>query len=239
MTATVWTKFFWNDWESDPALRLCSLAAQGLWMRLLCLAAKSDPVGYVLVNGHPLDATGIARVASVTEGEVEILLSELERNGVFSRDRKGRMFSRRMVRDANMRAISQKNGKKGGNPSLCKVEQKHEGVNPPVKSMDNTHIPEANIPEKKSARSALCSVLKPETADAFIAHRKAKRSKLTDHAAELIANKLRGISDPDAVVLNSIANGWTGVFPDKSAPPSQQKPQQPPRNEFWRKVASK
>ena len=63
-------------------------------------------------------------------------------------------------------------------------------------------------------------------------------TKTIDHAAELIANKLRGISDPDAVVLNSIANGWTGVFPDKSAPPSQQKNQQPTRSEFWRKVAS-
>lgn len=63
-------------------------------------------------------------------------------------------------------------------------------------------------------REALCSVMREETADAFLAHRKAKRQPLTEHAAELIAKKLRNHSDPDAVVENSIMNGWTGVFPD-------------------------
>lgn len=110
--------FYWKDYENDEGLRISSLAAQGLWMRLLCIAAKAEPFGYVLVNGHALDATGAARLAGSEPTEAAALIAELERNGVFSRDRKGRMFSRRMVKEAATRAKNQKNGKKGGNPAL-------------------------------------------------------------------------------------------------------------------------
>lgn len=72
-------------------------------------------------------------------------------------------------------------------------------------------------PSNSSARAKLCEVIRPETADAYIALRKAKRAVLTDYAAALIAKKLRGRSDADAVVEESIANGWTGIFPERSA----------------------
>lgn len=121
VSGVVWSKFFWSDWANDPALRLCSLAAQGLWMRMLCVAAEHDPIGYVAVAGRGLELPGLARVIGADESEVQILLGELERNGVFSRDRKGRIYSRRMVRDAKKAATARKNGKKGGNPSLSNI----------------------------------------------------------------------------------------------------------------------
>jgi biotin operon repressor len=74
--------------------------------------------------------------------------------------------------------------------------------------------------ETSKERDALLAVLSPSVADGFIAHRKSKRAKLTPHAAELIAEKLKGHSDPDAVVNNSIMNGWTGVFPEKTPQPA-------------------
>ena len=70
-----------------------------------------------------------------------------------------------------------------------------------------------------ACRRALCEVLSEETADAFIAHRKASKSSLTEHAARLIAKKLRGHPKPDAVVEQSIMNGWKGVFPDATPVP--------------------
>lgn len=87
MSGTVWSKFFWADWESDPNLRLCSLAAQGLWMRLLCVAAAHEPIGYVAVAGKGLDEAALARLTGCPEAELAGLLGELERNRVFSRDR--------------------------------------------------------------------------------------------------------------------------------------------------------
>lgn len=70
-----------------------------------------------------------------------------------------------------------------------------------------------NKKEQVKTREALVRVLSDQAADAFIAHRKAKRAKLTEHAAQLIARKLETHPDPDSVVFESIANGWTGVFP--------------------------
>ena len=70
-----------------------------------------------------------------------------------------------------------------------------------------------NKQEEEDARAALCLVLRPDTADAFIAHRKAKRAKLTPKAASLLADKLRSCADPDAEVERSIMQGWTGIFP--------------------------
>jgi len=161
--------FYWKDYENDEGLRISSLAAQGLWMRLLCIAAKSEPFGYISVNGYPLDATGTARLAGVTEGEAAALLDELERNGVFSRDRKGRMFSRRMVKEAETRAKNQKNGRLGGNPALSasngKQKEKTQSVNPPdkpeVKGQDKAPLPispslsdTSYLQEEKSSSSA-------------------------------------------------------------------------------------
>ena len=34
-------------------------------MRVLCLAAEADPIGYVVVNGKPLDFSAIARLTPV------------------------------------------------------------------------------------------------------------------------------------------------------------------------------
>jgi hypothetical protein len=111
MSGIIWSKFFWSDWENDPALRLCSFAAQGLWMRMLCIAARHDPIGYVAVAGQPLELPGLIRLTGGTESELATLLGELDRNGVFSRDGKGRIYSRRMIRDAKKAATARRNGR--------------------------------------------------------------------------------------------------------------------------------
>jgi hypothetical protein len=94
-------------------------------MEMLCIAAEAQPTGYVLVNGRSPSITDLARLAGAPEDEVQSLLAELDAAGVFSRDRKGRIYSRRMVRDLKRSVENQKNGKKGGNPLLCNYEQKH------------------------------------------------------------------------------------------------------------------
>jgi len=46
-----WMKFYPADWRSDPMLRLCSLAARGLWAEMICLMHEAEPYGSLLVNG--------------------------------------------------------------------------------------------------------------------------------------------------------------------------------------------
>jgi hypothetical protein len=134
-------KFFWSDYASDPALKVCGFAAQGLWMRMLCIAAEHSPVGYVAINGRCLDPQAIARVCGGSLDEVSELLSELESNGVFSRDRRGWIYSRRMLRDAKKARNARENGKKGGNPKLRKQTENPEPDNPSDKGRDKPHIP--------------------------------------------------------------------------------------------------
>lgn len=115
-----WGKFYWNDWRGDPRLKACGYAARGLWIEMLCIMAESDPTGYLTVGGTSLEITTLARLTGGTESEVNYLLNELERNGVFSRDRHGRIYSRRMTDDSKKSKVSRKNGKIGGNPTLSK-----------------------------------------------------------------------------------------------------------------------
>ena len=82
-------------------------------------------------------------------------------------------------------------------------------------------------PKGDRVQEILQEVLSNDVASDFIAHRKSKRAKMTDRAAQLIVGQLRGHPSPDAVALHSISNGWTGVFPESykpSAGSDQRKP---------------
>lgn len=154
MSGTVYGKWYWSDWMSDPGVRASSYAARGLWIDLLCIAATADPTGYVVLNGRPLIASDIARLTGGVASEVEILLDELERNGVFTRDRHGRIYSRRMVRETRNAKTNRENGRKGGNPSLRGKKENSGPDNPPVKPGDKTQKPEARNQKPASASSS-------------------------------------------------------------------------------------
>jgi hypothetical protein len=123
MSATSWSRFYWNDWRSDPKLRACSIAARGLWIELLAIMAEAEPRGYLLVNGQKPDTKLIRTLAGIERNHVGKLLQELEQAGVFSRTEGGVIFSRRMVRDEEKIAERRRCGALGGNPDL-KVKEK-------------------------------------------------------------------------------------------------------------------
>jgi hypothetical protein len=139
----IWGKWFWSDWLSDPELRACSFGARGLWMDLLCVAAQANPVGHLVLNGRALTTTDMQRIVGGDASEIETLLAELESNGVYSKTRKGILYSRRIVRDAKKAEIARKNGKKGGNPSLGKNKEIPASDNHPDKGGHNTQKLEA------------------------------------------------------------------------------------------------
>lgn len=112
--------FYWNDWENDEGLKLCSLAAQGFWMRCLCIAARSTPRGYLAVNGRPLSCDDLAKLTGIASTEAETLLSEILERGVASRTHDGRIYNRRMVRDAKISRARAKSGREGGRVTAAK-----------------------------------------------------------------------------------------------------------------------
>lgn len=116
-----WAKFYFSDWRSDPRLRMCGLAARGLWLEMLALMHEAEPYGHLLVEHLiPTDAQ-LAVLAGTVPEQIPELLGELESAKVFSRTNKGVIFSRRMTRDFKKAQTAKKNGKSGGNPTLRKT----------------------------------------------------------------------------------------------------------------------
>lgn len=118
MTTIFYSKFIWADWLLDQALRRCSPEARGLWVDMLALSVRSEPVGVLADGDTVLTAADIARAAGMQKQKVVRLIGELETNGVFSRDDRGRIYSRRMVREHRARQRNKANGSHGGNPQL-------------------------------------------------------------------------------------------------------------------------
>lgn len=147
MSRKPWMKFYPADWRSDPRLRMCSLAARGLWIELCALMHEAEPYGHLIVAGVVPSIKQIASLVGVRAVKDE--LAELESAGVFSRREDGALYSRRMVRD-NAKALADiANGKGGGNPKLRRDD--NSPVNPPDKAqtLDATarrYIPESSIP---------------------------------------------------------------------------------------------
>lgn len=161
-----WSKFWWQDYEGDDALRLCSLAAQGLWMRMLCAMHRGQPYGHLAVNNAPPTARQLSIMLCATEREIGKLLPELEAAGVFSRTDNGLIYSRRMVRDKAITDKAIADGKRGGNPVL-KGQGNGEGLTPPVKArVGQTLKQEAEAEEEAEKKEIDQSFLEPREADA-------------------------------------------------------------------------
>lgn len=134
--------WFFNDWENDEKLKVCSLAAQGLWKRLLCIAARSPERGVVQIGSLNCSRTeGLTHIASAVghpPQEIAPLIDELVSSGAAYVDRKGRIFNRRMVDAGKVSAARAKageigaavtNGKRWG-----KVVLGHQNVDKPSSS---------------------------------------------------------------------------------------------------------
>ncbi len=140
-----WFKFYPHNWRGDAALRMCSLAARGLWMEMISIMHGAEPYGHLLVNGLPVNEKQLASLSGAPLRETINAIVELESCGVFSRTADGTIYSRKMVRDFEKEQSDRSNGKGGGNPKIRK------GVNPPV----NQEAPlddDGGKPQKLEAR---------------------------------------------------------------------------------------
>jgi len=128
-------QFYPADWLRDTALRTCSVAARGLWMDMICFMHEGTPYGHLKVNRKVILPCNLAVMVGANLEEIGRLLEELEEAGVFARDEEGCIYSKRMVRDENLRNIRAEGGKKGGNPALLRGKVKGK-----VNLMDNHKV---------------------------------------------------------------------------------------------------
>jgi len=134
---------FWDDLRGEERLKLVSLAAQGLWtVHMLPLMAGAG--GYLAFEGDPLSVSDLAALVGKPLAEVQAAFDELDAKVVFSRDRHGTPYNRRMVKGAKKARSSAANGKGGGRP--------RQDVEKPVDNSEGS----ASVPRtsRKGAKSA-------------------------------------------------------------------------------------
>lgn len=214
-----WSKFKWRDWQGDPALRMCSPAARGVWMDMLAIMFEATPRGELLVNGRQPTMAQLGSVFGVAEKVARSLVDELENCGVFSRTESNVIYSRRMVRDKALSDTGRAYGSTGGNPALTKKDNQDGtdepdegnggGLTPPVKGAPyegpisgRLNLEDRSPSEKNnkppSLRDEPPSKKMPDVPDwvpadawnGFVAMRKASRKPLTAHAADLTIKQL-------------------------------------------------
>lgn len=124
-------KFFPNDWTNDE-VATCSLAAQGLWLRMMILAHHSKPYGYLVAQGVAIPPEVIAARCGCPLDVYTTLLAELDRAGVPRRTAKGVIYSKRMVKDYLDYKRNAANGLKGFEAKQLR-QNKGGGLKPPLK----------------------------------------------------------------------------------------------------------
>lgn len=156
-TKLPWFKFNPTDYRADPSLRMCSLAARGLWVEMLCIMHEADPRGHLLINKNPVTDRMLASLTGTDESSVSRLITELETAGVFSRSNKGVIYSRRMIRDEKLSQKRAKSGKIGAEVTHSKIKEnntlprqktgKGHGIKTKEERNKNTEV--RNKPEEK------------------------------------------------------------------------------------------
>lgn len=71
-----------------------------------------------------------------------------------------------------------------------------------------------DMPREATPLAILSECLTEQTAKDLIAHRQAKRTKLTPRAARELVKAFRDYGDPEAAAAEMMLRGWTGFKPD-------------------------
>lgn len=211
-------QFYPADWLRDEALKLCSLAAQGLWIHLLSRAHYSPERGVILrPNGQPAGVDHITTWTGKPPEVVEACLTELLDERVASRrddpeiwppDKlDDAVYCRRAVKDERIRKIRADAGRKGGLSTQAKPRQrpkqtpsKPAPTQPPtdVRSSGTSDASKGQAPEDQKSTPSSSSASSPSKEQ----QQKAQRA-LSGQALKRAIEKL--LSDWNAVAE---ANGY-------------------------------
>lgn len=191
-------------------------------------------------TGRPIPVSRLSRIARLTNDrwtDVERSLSE------FFKDRDGEWVHERIERDLEAVHATQAQRIAAGKAS---AEARKNAARPQPKDSRNASSTPVEIPlnenstnkeekrgeeniqdQKPVAPSPVKSrkfdplTLKPHNVSEktwadWCQHRREIHKPLTAKSCEQQAKALEGHASPDQVLVNSISNGWTGIFPEKT-----------------------
>lgn len=135
-----------GDWLRD-GISGCSLAAQGLWLRMMFVAHDAPNYGEMFASDLLPAKAAIARRCGCSVEEFDALFLELLEAEIPSVEN-GIVVSRRMVRDGKLRAVRAKAGRKGGKQNGKQSRSKTK-ANGEAKREQNTEIEIENDPDNE------------------------------------------------------------------------------------------
>lgn len=170
-------QFYPSDWLRDTALRSCSTGARGLWMDMICFMHEGSPYGHLKVGDKVILPFNLSRMVGETLEIVEGWLNELSTAGVYELTEEGVIYSKRMIRDENLRQIRAAGGFKGGNPALMDKTKVNLEVNQKV-NQNTTPSSSSSSTKKKTATSVACpESVNQQVWDDWMTVRKEKKAK--------------------------------------------------------------
>lgn len=248
-------QFYPDKWQSDKALRTCSIGARGLWMEICCVMHTCAPYGHLTdAKGRATADKDAAQLCGVGLAAYRKLFAELDDKGVPSRTPAGIIFSRRMVRDERLREVraeggilGAEHGSKGGRPKTPKGSSKGLANNPlpnpldtpPVFVSASVSVSQTGKAKPTRARAspvALPDWMPPEAWQQWAKHR---GSKLTPQAVTLQLGKLDALRklghDPAELIALAIESGWaTFYLPRAVAPQARQEARAKVAGDIWK-----
>jgi hypothetical protein len=175
--------FYTADYERD--MQILSLAAQGLWSRMLCWGHENEAHrGFLeLPTGQPMTKWDIASRVGKTVREIERCIMEMERIGTFSTDARGCIYSRRMARDTHISEVRREAAKHRLEASKRAAGGTFAGeFVPPKQPAKDEQKPTVTASDSASASASVLTLTPPTPQGGIRAVRSRRRKTVTSIA---------------------------------------------------------
>lgn len=174
-----------KDWNENAKLKMCSYAAQGLWIRLVNMSYYMPEKGVFSMSNHPLNRYEILKLLPGNTSVKRNAFNELVKWGVIKQREGNTFYCKRLYEDMRLRAIRIAAGKQGGNPNL-------------VKDLDNQNPKQKEPPSSSSSSST--SIKLQEYMSIF------------DQARKLYPDRKRGLQ-PEFDNFKKKHKTWIDILP--------------------------
>jgi hypothetical protein len=112
--------FYIGDWRKATDVQALPLETRAIWFEMLCYMWESTERGFLTVNCKPISTNALARMIGLSEDLLKQNIKCLLDFGVASkRESDGAIYSRRMVRDQDIREKRKIAGSLGGKKSFA------------------------------------------------------------------------------------------------------------------------
>ncbi|HFD86889.1 MAG TPA: hypothetical protein ENJ35_04340 [Gammaproteobacteria bacterium] len=207
-------QFYPGDWRKDPGVQALDYYERGVWWEMCCLMFESDDRGKLMLNGLKMPDEALAKLLGLDNQKCKQIITTLVNYGVAKVEPDtGIIFSKRMVRDEDIRVKRQEAGKMGGNPAL---------LNQTGKQNTTTGVKQKSTPSSSVSSSEHKPPLPPlpglnaKAWNDYTAYRRAgKMRKLKPGSVEKLQRWLIAQGDEAVqtmIIEQSVRNGWTGLF---------------------------